>query len=348
MAKQVKVGIIGAGWWAVENHIPVLKAIDGVEVAGLCRLGKEELQRICGRFDIGFGTEDYRELLELDGLDGVVVSSPHHLHFEHTRAALEKGISALCEKPMTLTAPDARELDRIARLKGKHVVVPFGWNYTDFAHEARGRLQNGAVGEVLHVHCHMASALLDLLSGEGAWFAEQAAVKPEMATWSDPATGGGFGYGQLCHALGLLFYITDLEPAEVFAMMRFSKTGADLSNAICCRFRNGVTGMIGGAATMPPYSTYQVDIRVFGREGMLLLDVERPRLEVRRCDGAHFSMEMTAKPGEYACVEPLRAFVSLLRGEQVENRSPASLGVRTIEVLDAAFRSVRSGQAEKV
>jgi predicted dehydrogenase len=346
--KTVRIGVLGAGHWAVENHIPVLRSIEGVEIAGICRLGQDELRHICDGFGIPFGTQYYREILALPALDGVVISSPHNLHFEQAAAALERGISVVCEKPMTLHSKDARSLEFMVGESGKHFLIPFGWNYTDFAYEAKTRLQNDEIGEVVHVHCHMASALQDLFSGEGAWFAVDRVIKPDMSTWSNPATGGGFGYGQLTHALGLLFYITEFSPAQVFAMTQLSPTGADLSAAISCRFDNGVTGVIGGAATMPPDSTYQVDIRIFGKRGMMMLDLERPRLEIRRHDGHHFHMSMTAKPGEYLCKEPLQTFVRLLRGENADNRSSASIGRRTVEVLDAAFRSAQSGRREEV
>src|SRR5580658_6173364 len=100
--RKVRIGIIGAGWWAVEHHIPVLQGFPEVEVAGICRIGSKELRSLQDRFGIPFGTEDYRELLTLSDLDGVVVSSPHHLHFEHARAALERGLHVVCEKPMAL------------------------------------------------------------------------------------------------------------------------------------------------------------------------------------------------------------------------------------------------------
>ena len=250
---------------------------------------------------------------------------------------------------MALYARDARSLESMAAKSGAHFLIPFGWNYTDFAREARTYLEDGAIGEVVHVHCHMASALQDLLSGRGAWFAADNVIKPDMSTWSNPATGGGFGHGQLTPCARFTFLHHRILAGPVFAMTGLSPTGADLSAAISCRFDNGVTGMIGGAATMPPDSTYQVDIRIFGKRGMMLLDLSNDHgLEIRRHDDHHVETSMTVKPGEYSCVEPLRTFVRLLRGEDADNRSPASIGRRTVEVLDAAFRSARSGRLEEV
>jgi hypothetical protein len=47
---------------------------------------------------------------------------------------------------------------------------------------------------------------------------------------------------------------------------------------------------------MPPRSTYRIDIRLFGSEGMLLLDIERPRLEIWRDDGQNFSLQLHDEP----------------------------------------------------
>jgi len=345
---KTRVAVIGAGWWAAENHIPVLQSRPDVEVSAVCRLGREELRRVQDKFAIPYGTEDYRELLTREKPDGVVISSPHNLHYEHALAALESGVHVMCEKPMVLRASEARHLVSVAHSRNLHFLIPYGWNYTDYAQEARQIMHRGEIGNVEHVLCYMGSAVRELFSGGGAWFTEKAFFKPQASTWSDPNHGGGFAHGQLTHALALLFWMTGLEPAEVFALMGHSRTGSDLYNAISCRFTNEATGMLGGAATMPPRSTYQVDIRIFGSEGMLLLDIERPRLEVRLHDGRVHSFATQQKAGAYSCVEPVHAFVDLIQGNPVENRSPGWLGAKVVEVIDAAFRSAKTGRVEPV
>jgi predicted dehydrogenase len=344
---HVKVGIIGAGWWAAENHIPVLQSRPDVDVVAACRLGKPELAWLQDHFHIPFVTEDYREVLDQD-LDAVVVSSSHDQHYEHARAALDRGLHVLCEKPMVLHAPEARDLAARAQARRLHFLIPYGWNYSDLAVNGRQIIAEGKIGMVEHVHCHMASAHRDLFGGKPTWWAEHSFLKPLASTWSNPATGGGFLHGQLTHTLGLMFYLTGLEPAEVFALTNNFESGADQSSAISCRFTNGATGCFGGTATMPPRSTYQADIRIFGTEGMLLLDIERPRLELRLNDGSGESGPVGLQPGGYSCVEPLNAFVDLVLGKAVENRSSAVVGLQVVSVLDAAFRSVKSRSLERV
>ena len=81
---------------------------------------------------------------------------------------------------------------------------------------------------------------------------------------------------------------------------------------------------------------------------MLLLDIERERLELRRRDGEDTVMPMKPGDGGYACEEPLRVLVDLCRGVKAENSAPGEVGMRAVEVLDAMYRSAASGRMEKV
>ena len=345
---STRIGIIGAGWWATESHIPVLQSLPDVEVTSICGLESEHLRKIQQRFGIPYATEDYQELLSRDDLDGVIISSPHGLHYAHAVAALERGLAVACEKPMTLRASEAKRLAELVEEKGVPFLIPYGWNYSKLAALGRKAIEDGAVGEIEHVLCHMGSPLRDLLTGTGAWVAEKSLLAPNQGTWDDPSSGGGFAHGQLTHALALMLWVTGLQASQVFAMVGRSEAGSDLYNSISCRFSNGATGMLGGAGTMPARSPFQVDIRIFGSEGMLLLDVERPRFEIRRNDGTSVSEDPELAPGSYQCVEPLRVFIELIRGKPVENRTPAWLGKRVVEILDTALRSAGSGKIECV
>jgi predicted dehydrogenase len=350
MAERVRLGFIGAGWWATANHLPRLAAREDVELAAVCRLGRPQLEAVRRRFGFRFATEDYRELLE-QPLDGVVVTSPHTLHYEHARAALQRGLHVMVEKPMALRGAEAWELVELARARRRHVLVPYGWNYTPFVEEARRRLADGAVGQIEHVLCHMASPIRGLLTGSdvgdvaggGGLFA------PEARTWADPAVaGGGYGHAQLTHATGLLFFLTPLRAARVFAEMSAPGSAVELYDALAVRFHGGATGSVSGAGTVPPDNPFQVDVRLFGSEGMLLLDVERERLEVRRRDGRHLTLPVSPGAGAYTCEAPPHRFVELIRGLSDRNNSPAEVAARSVELLEAAYRSAESGRAETV
>ncbi len=104
MTKKARIGVIGAGWWAAANHLPALKANPDCEVVAVNRLGAKELAEMQQAFDVPHGFEDYRAMLDEVPMDGVVIASPHVLHYEHASAALAKGCHVVVEKPLTTNA----------------------------------------------------------------------------------------------------------------------------------------------------------------------------------------------------------------------------------------------------
>jgi len=339
--KKVRIGFIGAGWWATTNHMPLLAKRDDVEFVGVCSLGRELLATVKEKFNFPLATEDLHELLEQD-LDGVVVTTPHHLHHQHALAALERGCHVMVEKPMTLHAAEAWQLVDAANARNLHLLVPYGWHYKPFVQEAKQLLDAGAVGRIGHVLCHMASPTLSLIGGQGAppsqWTPTIAA--PDPNTWQNPAQGGGYAHGQVTHSSAMMFWLTGLRAREVTCRMAAPNWSVDLYDAASVLFDNGALGTISGAATLPDGSKYQVDIRVFGDEGALLLDVERERLEVRRHDGKNFTMAIPHNAGDYECDVPPNRLVELIQGHGV-NQSPGEVAARSVELIDAMFRSAR-------
>lgn len=347
VTERLRVGLVGAGWWGVANHLPILKSRADVELTAVCRLGAAELAKVQKAFDIPFGTQDFGAMLDQAPMDALVVASPHRLHGEHAIAALQRGLHVLVEKPMATSLAEARAIADLARRKERHVLVPYGWNFKPFFAAARDLVRQGRIGRIRHVSAQMASPIGDLMTGSDLAGTEQEMFRPDPQTWANPATGG-YGWGQLVHLLGGLFYITDLVPREVFAFVGRSDAGADLYNAVALRFAGDATGTLLGSATAPPGSAFQVDVRVFGDAGMLLLDVERERLSLRRIDGANIDVPIAAGEGAYACIEPVHRFVDLCLGKEVENCGNAEVGLRAVEVVDAMLRSAESGRREAI
>jgi predicted dehydrogenase len=352
--EKVRVGFIGAGWWATANHMPLLRGRDDVELTAVCRLGRDELERVQSHFGFRHAYEDYRAMLDELELDAVFVASPHTLHFEHASAALNRGLHVLCEKPMCTRADQARELVRLAEEKGRHLLVPYGWHYKSFVQDAKRLLDGGAVGSVQYVLCHMASPIRKLLTGAEARDLEggqagDVLFGPDPRTWADPqVAGGGYGHAQISHSSGMLFWLTGLRVEQVYAQMSAPASQVDLYDALSVRFAGGAIGTVSGAGTVPEGTGFQLDLRIFGSEGMLLLDVERERMELRRDDGQDQSLYPARGEGDYACDGPPANFIDLILGRTSENHAPGWAAMRSVELLDAAYRSVLSGAPERV
>jgi len=351
--QRAKIGLIGAGWWATTNHLPVLVERDDIELASVCRLGADELQQVKERFGFSHATENYMELLETPGLKGVVVASPHTMHYEHALAALKKGLHVLCEKPLTTNGEHARELVRVADEQGVQLMVPYGWHYAEFIQEAKRRMDAGAVGEIEYVMCHMASPIRSLLEGkqflsDGGGAGENM-FEPGAATWADPEiAGGGYALAQMSHSAGLAYWLTRLEAESVAALTSAPTSAVELYDSITVRFTNGAIGSFSGAGTLPDDSPFQVDIRIFGNEGVMSLDCDRARLQVLRRDGDNFEMDLSPDAGAYQGDGPTANFADVVSGKDGVNWAPGWAGMRAIEMIDAAYRSASSGATEQV
>jgi len=115
-------------------------------------------------------------------------------------------------------------------------------------------------------------------------------------------------------------------------------------------FANGAIGTVSGAGTVPTsgMNGFQVDLRLFGSEGMLLLDMERARLDLRRHDGRGEHLDLPPDAGAYDCSQPPHNFIDLIAGKTTVNHAPGEAAMHSVQLLDAAYRSAASGRAEAV
>ena len=334
---KIRVGVIGAGWWATTNHLPILAKDPRVEISGICGIGLDHLKKVQKEFNVERVTEDYLELLSYD-LDALVVASPHHLHHVHAAAGLDHGLAVLCEKPMTLSASDAWDLVNRGNENGAALLVAYGWNYKRFVREAASLMRSGSVGNIEFVTVRMASPTKSFFSSADVTVPSNfngEITGPDPMTWQDPSHGGGYIHGQLTHATGLLFWLTGLRARRVTGRSSGPGANVDLYDGALVDFTNGAHGVVSGAATLPDDNKFQLSIEVYGSEGVLLLDVERERAEVRRHDGRDARIDVETGEGDYECVVPVERFVDIAGDRSAVNESPGWVAARSVEFLEA-------------
>jgi predicted dehydrogenase len=352
---KLRLGVIGAGSWTVASHLPTMAAHrDEVDFAIVNRRDPDLLERIRDRFGFARSTTDWHDVIA-ESPDIIIVASPVALHHEQAKAALEAGAHVLCEKPFTIDPADAWDLVDTARRMDRGLVVAYGWNYRPMIVRATELMQeDSGIGEIEHLTIHMSSHTRALLSGTGAYPASAPEAVPEQGTWIDPTlSGGGYGQAQLTHALGIsLSLAPELRGQEVFAFMSSPMDApVELHDAISARFTNGAIGAIGGGSEHhgPDNERHKVEIRMIGSEGNFSISLDREF--VWRYRGPTDSVMPSVEPGDgaYDCVGPVHAIVALAKGDpSVANRSPGELGARTVEILEAAYRSATSGQIATV
>jgi predicted dehydrogenase len=350
---KLRLGVIGAGSWAVASHLPnFAERNDDVEFVGVARKGEEALARIKDQFGFQVASEDYRDVLDA-GVDICLVSSPTAFHHEHAKAAMEAGAHVLIEKPITISPAEAWDLVATAERLKTHIVCSFGWNYRPMMREMKRLMDERGIGEIEQMTIQMSSTTRELLSNTGSYPEADEDTIPEQATWTDPKiSGGGYAQAQLSHALGLALWLTGERGAEAFALMS-ATMGApvEMHDAIAIRYRGGAIGTLSGGSSHlgPADNRHQLEIRAIGSHGQMLLDLGREAAWLWRDGGdTDLQLKLPDDAGLYNCMGPPNTLVDLALGRDVFNYSPGELGARTVELLDAAYRSAASGGLERV
>lgn len=350
-ARRLRLGVIGAGAWATFAHIPGFLRRPEVEPWIVNRRDPELLAAIRAQFGFQHATTDWHEVIDARP-DIVAITGPGALRGEQALAALEAGIHVLAEKPFTLDPSDAWAIDRLARERGLHVVLCYAWNEMGITEAARGLIGGpDGIGEIEQVDVQMATVVRDLLTAGTTYLGDAPVPLPRGETWHDPAvSGGGYGQGQLTHALGLVMrLLPGLRASQVAAFTHGPGARVELHDAVAVRFDGGAIGSIGGAA-LPPGTfgnRHQLVIRVTGSRGQVILDMDAPRV-VGSTAAEERTIDLSPEDVRWSFDRVTDRMVDLALGRTTENPSPAELGARVVEILDGMYRSAASGQVEAV
>ena len=352
MAK-LRLGVIGAGSWTLGSHLPNLaKHRDEVEFVIVNRRNPDLLSKIQADWGFAKASSDWHDVIA-ETPDIVVIGTPPGYHWEQSKAALEAGAQVMCEKPFTIDPAHAWDLDQTARRTGNHLILSYGWNYRPMVIAAHRMMhEDGGVGEIEHVALHMDSVTRELLSETGDYPGASPESIPQPDSWSRPETsGGGYGQAQLTHLLGVSLWLTELRGQDVFAFMSAPLDAkVELHDAVSIRYTNGAIGTMSGASSHlgGANNRHAVEVRVVGSRGMFHLDLRDNVLWRYRSPADDVRVPLESDAGLYDCTGPIDALIEAGAGRPFDNNSPAELGARTVEILEAAYRSASSGTAERV
>lgn len=123
-SKKVQIVMIGTGRQAYHTNLPTLLGIPGVRVVAVCDVDRNRAEEAKKKVNEYYGDKDcrlftdFREALEMPGLDAVMNSTPDHWHVLISLAAIDKGLHVCCEKPLTRYLREGRLLADAAAKKG--------------------------------------------------------------------------------------------------------------------------------------------------------------------------------------------------------------------------------------
>ena len=98
---------------------------------------------------------DIKEMINDDEIDAVYVATPHTSHYDYTRRLLMAGKPVLCEKPLTVTAPETQELIELSKANGVFLMEALWTKTLPVWHRVKELLSNDAIGRVDHYSADM-------------------------------------------------------------------------------------------------------------------------------------------------------------------------------------------------
>lgn len=148
VSETIGIGLVGAGAIAQIAHLPVLDKMKGVRVVALCDNDTAKARALAERFDVQNVVTDIEDLLEIDEVDTVLITTPNHLHEPHALSALAARRHVLCERPLALTS---RGVDRIlsaAQRVNRCVLVANNHRFRVDVQALAGFLRGGELGRI--------------------------------------------------------------------------------------------------------------------------------------------------------------------------------------------------------
>ena len=148
---KIRVGSIGMGIQGFSNCRSILK-VPGVELIAVCDLYNGRLESSKEVFGNHlFTTKNYKEILDRDDIDAVIVSTTDHWHDHICIEAMQKGKHVYCEKPMVHKIEEGKAMIDMQKKTGKVLQVGSQRVSSILYDKARALYQNGVIGELLLV-----------------------------------------------------------------------------------------------------------------------------------------------------------------------------------------------------
>lgn len=237
--ESVRVGAIGTSWWMEEFHLQAIQSHPGARLQAVCGRRQERALELAKKFGCDRVYTDYGEMLRNSVLDAVIIAAPDDLHYPMTMRALEHGLHVLCEKPLALSAQQAREMYENAEAAGVKHMINFIYRWVPVFAYLKQLVTEGFLGKLYHGHFHW-------ITGWGA--------DPNDAYWwfLDPGRSRGVVSGAGSHLIDLVQWLC----GDISTVSASISTFVDRSNAsdlpqdvndsaiILAEFANGANGTI--------------------------------------------------------------------------------------------------------
>jgi D-xylose 1-dehydrogenase (NADP+, D-xylono-1,5-lactone-forming) len=227
-SEQLRIGVLGASWIADKAVLPAINAAGNAMTTVIASRDVSRAQAMAGRHHVAKVAASYEALIAHDEVDAVYIGLANHLHGEWAVKALAAGKHVLCEKPLGMSAEEARVMASASHASGRLLMEAFMYRF----HPRMQALRDTADG-VRFMHTGFSFALAG--ADNYRWHAE---------------LGGGALLDVGCYTLDVARWLLGT-PEIVYAAM--TGEAVDTSVVALLRFAGGVVATAWASFEGPEY-----------------------------------------------------------------------------------------------
>ena len=281
--RRIRLGLIGGGFNSfigVVHRVAAYMFEDYEIVGGAFDANYDECKRFAEHLelDVNRAYPDIDALIAAEKalpadqrIEAVSVLTPNFLHYPMAKKLIEAGFHVICEKPITITAAEAIELERLVE---KHkVVFALTHTYTGYpmARQMKQMIADGAIGKIQKVDAQYYQGWINPIIHDKA---------QRSTVWRlDPKKSGQSScFGDIgVHAFNMIEYTTGIEVESVLADLdtMYDDNPLDVDGTALIRLKNGVKGLV-RASQIATGEENNIQIAVYGDKGGLKWVQEDP------------------------------------------------------------------------
>jgi predicted dehydrogenase len=328
----IRYGILGFGLHAVRRLMPGFALAGNSCVTALSRRDLEAARASAAHYNIAHAFDSAAALCASPEVDAVFVATPNVCHLKDVLSAIDAGKPVLCEKPMGMNASECRHMVEAARRAHLLLGVAQVFRFERSIAALRERVAVGQVGKPIFARSE---------------FSFSARTHPRKWLTDSKTAGGGPIADVGVHCIDALRYILGDEIVRVTASGICDGQSGDVEAAAVLSLEFGC-GML-GSVLVSIRADYRTPFEIVGESGALYannaFNVEHPiEIELRQ-GGTIIERETVSNADAYA--RQVDAFSAAVEGK-ADFPALGEEGWQNQEVLDAAYRSLRTGKTETV
>jgi len=285
MIKKIRLGILGGGGNSLVGilHRIAAKMHDKYDIVGgvfsrdwdsnveFSNLIGISSKRVYADYEIMIEKE--LKLPKEQRMQAVSILTPNFLHFSMAKSLLENGFHVICEKPLTTTYAEAKELRSLVQKSGLIFAVTYTYTGYPTIRKIREMISQGAIGEVQKIDAQYYQGWINPIIHQG---------ETRIDTWRLDSKKSGISccIGDIgTHAFDMLEYLTQLKIDKVLADLNYlyDDNKMDIDGSILIRCTNGVKGII-RASQIATGENNNFAVMIYGKKGGLKWEQENPRV----------------------------------------------------------------------